>query len=114
MKSFKKGKTNILKPTLIKDYLGVDLYTGGKKNRQKIHIIVAKAFIPNPLKKPEVNHDDGNKFNCYVGNLFWATKSETKQQIRADYATGNYSIRALARKYGYSHKTVWNIVHEEG
>ena len=37
---------------------------------------------------------------------------EIRAQIRADYATGSYSLRALARKYGCDLKTVRRIVNE--
>lgn len=41
-----------------------------------IHVLVAKCFISNPLKKPCVNHIDGNKSNNNVSNLEWVTHSE--------------------------------------
>ena len=44
-----------------------------------VHILVAKMFIPNSEGKPEVNHDDGHKMNCYVGNLYWSTRAENQQ-----------------------------------
>jgi len=50
----------------------------GKSNRklEKTHRIIAKAFIPNPLNKEQVNHKDGNKSNNDICNLEWATRSE--------------------------------------
>lgn len=37
---------------------------------------------------------------------------ETKQRIRADWATGNFTKTQLARKYGYCLSTICNIVNE--
>jgi len=48
----------------------------GIKGRKKIHILVAKLFIPNPENKRCVNHIDGDKTNNCLSNLEWNTHSE--------------------------------------
>lgn len=51
----------------------------GKSKSEYIHILVAKAFIPNPEKKYTVNHKDGDKHNNRVENLEWNTYSENNK-----------------------------------
>lgn len=60
-------------------YLNVCLRKSGKGKTEKVHRIVAKAFIPNPENKPQVNHIDGNKKNNCADNLEWVTNSENKK-----------------------------------
>lgn len=56
-----------------------------KEKNLRLHRLVAEAFIPNPENKPEVNHEDGNKENCCVSNLYWTTRSENQKHA---YKTG--------------------------
>lgn len=55
----------------------------GKKGKgtgtYSLHRHVAELFIPNPFKKPLVNHKDGKKYNPRASNLEWATHAENSQ-----------------------------------
>ena len=54
----------------------VHLVANGNSKLVVIHRLVAKAFIPNPQNKAQVNHIDGNKKNNNVRNLEWCTNQE--------------------------------------
>ena len=69
----KNPNDNFVNGTMSNDYYTIYV---GIKSRQKIHILVAKLFIPNPENKKCVNHIDGNKINNCVSNLEWNTHSE--------------------------------------
>ena len=68
----------------------INLYDGEKFRYFQVHRLVAEAFIPNPDKKPVIDHLDGNKKNNCVSNLEWVTIAENNQRA---YETG------LKRRY---------------
>ena len=105
-----------------------------------VHRLVARAFVPNPLDLPEVNHLDGDKANNLFTNLEWTTrsgnnkhafdiglrkakplygdashfsklKSEDVLEIRRTYKKGNGT--ALAKKYGISLSHLSDIVYRK-
>lgn len=63
-------------------YLRIRLVRGGRDITQRVHTLVARAFIPNPNEYDTVNHIDGDKTNNNVENLEWADR---KQQMRHAY-----------------------------
>ena len=69
-----------LKPSLNgRGYLHVKIRYNGKRHTLVVHRLVAKAFLPNPANKPQVNHIDGNKLNNRLDNLEFATAKENIQ-----------------------------------
>jgi len=62
-----------LKPVLMSTGYYYVRLTG--KNRL-VHRLVAEAFLPDFLEKPQVNHKDGNKLNNQLSNLEMATAKE--------------------------------------
>lgn len=60
-------------------YLTVSLWKNNTGKTLHVHRLVAEAFIPNPLNKPEVNHIDADKTNANVRNLEWCTREENIQ-----------------------------------
>lgn len=108
-------------------YIGVT-FNGIQKN-YLIHRLVAEAFLPNPLKKPQVNHIDGDKSNNNVRNLEWVTASENmihKANILKSPTSDRFliqevvcvetgerfsSISEAARRYNVSQPQISSVVH---
>lgn len=66
-----------LTPTVGSDgYMQVQYKTSeGKSHHNRVHIILAHCFIPNPNGYKYVNHIDSNKLNNDLENLEWCTNS---------------------------------------
>ena len=70
-----KGKS--IKTRINNDgYAEIRLSIEGKTKTTFLHIILAKAFIPNPENKSEINHLNGIKTDNRLKNLEWVTHSE--------------------------------------
>jgi len=81
-------------------YLHVKLCKYGQCKHHLVHRLVGMAFLPEPNKKLQINHIDGNKLNNCVTNLEWATSKENMAHawqtglINADHMQGSRHPKA--------------------
>lgn len=140
VKSFRGGRTKILRETKVNGYITSGLYDKNSNMKTwRNHVLVALHFIPNPENKHFVNHIDGDKTNNRVENLEWVTQQEnvrhawanglskavcgaqnatakfTEEQIkfiRENYIPydKNFSGTALAKKFNVHSETIGKII----
>lgn len=79
-----RNEPRILKPFICSNegnrtgYLYVEL----RGQKQRVHRLVALAFLENPEDKPVVHHIDGNPLNNTLENLTYATYAENAQEYQ--------------------------------
>ena len=66
-------------------YRAVALWKDSTSQRYTLHTLVAQAYLPNPLCKPQINHIDGNKLNNDPDNLEWV---EVVDNVRHAFSMG--------------------------
>lgn len=127
----------ILKTNFSHGYERVGLMIDGTQRTYFIHRLVAKAFIPNPENKPEVNHINGDKSCNYDFNLEWCTRTENQihaakngltnanhnnvRRISEDQVIricemledNKLNQKEIARRVGCSRHSVFNILHKK-
>ena len=92
-------------------FVGIDGYyhiryktIGDKYHENRLHVIYARCFIPNPNNYRYVNHIDSNKLNNSLDNLEWCTNS---QNVKHGWDSGNRthknntSVSAYDLKHNY-------------
>lgn len=86
----------------------------------KVHRLVALAFIPNPEGKEEINHIDGNKKNNCVSNLEWCSRIENVAHAKNELGVYDkrknrfkkneeIEITKLSQVYGLGYKTIGDL-----
>lgn len=98
-------------------YLRVFLSKNSKKKGFFVHRLVAKAYIPNPEGKAQVNHKDGDKKNNHVSNLEWTTPEENinhaldtglreLQEFRVDRSLSDDLVHTICRMIGEGYRNI--------
>lgn len=83
------------------DYLQIVLCKSGITKTVMVHRLIAKAFVPNPENKPEVNHKDYNKNNNHYSNLEWNTSRENN--THAMLKPNRKFVSGMKGKFGKQH-----------
>lgn len=73
----KRVKGKMLSQPLCCGYCEISLgrAKNGRRNKQKVHRLVAEAFIPNPNNYPIINHKNEVKTDNRVENIEWCSYS---------------------------------------
>lgn len=139
VRSISSSRGKILKQGINKGgYLHVGLFHKGFASTQKIHRLVAIAFLPNSNFYIAVNHVDGDKKNNCVSNLEWCTNSENTihafkiglmkglkgsnnpmskltevevREIRLLYSTNKFTLLELGSRYNVKYNTISRIIN---
>lgn len=92
------------------EYIMVSLTKNKQVENCLLHVLIAKAFIPNHENLPVVHHKDDDKTNSCVWNLIWVTHSEN---TKLAYQSGtmkrrngheNFNSRLTAEQVRYIRK----------
>lgn len=93
----KRRRERILRQKVTRcGYLNISLFLNKIHKECPAHVLVAKAFIPNPKNKPQVNHKFGDKKDNRASSLEWMTAKENSNHaisIGIDSVVGEHNGR---------------------
>ena len=100
----------ILKPGPIgRGYFQMGLRKEGKTHRPLLHRLVAKAFVPNPLNLPEVNHK-GRKSDNRAIKLEWKSiRGHKLDAVRREQGGDGVNLCKRTGKYKAKYNPKPNI-----
>ena len=76
--STKRGQPRKLKTHWHGGYRCLTDSCPGKYKNQKVHKLIALAFLPNPENLPYACHRDDNKSHNYLSNIYWGTPTTNR------------------------------------
>jgi hypothetical protein len=93
-----RGPRAMLIPAITQGYKHVSLSIGSVVKTRRVHILVAEAFLgPSPFDGALCAHNDGDKDNCRLSNLRWASYVENMAD-RGRHFTRVYGSRVFGAK----------------
>lgn len=137
-KGWRLTKEKIVIGTPRDGYMVIHMKKLGVRKQIDIHVLVARAFIPNPDNLPEVNHKNAIRNDNRAENLEWVTRQGNVQhalkmgllkpvhgekhrsaklteeqviQIRYLYNSKQHSQTELSKMFGVNRYSIGDIVH---
>lgn len=88
-------------------YYQCSLWKNNKEKRVLVHRAVARAFVPNPDNKPQVNHVNKDIFDNMADNLEWVTVSENHQHAWDNGREYTYPTLGMKTSLASKHRYVY-------
>jgi hypothetical protein len=105
-------------PTVQNGRWSLSFREGDKQQHRAVHVLVARAFVPNPNGHKSVAFKDGDVLNVKAENLEWVPRrdvpfgckldADKASEIRRRLKAGERG-NALAVEYGVSDETISRI-----
>ena len=112
------SRGRLLKLPKLQGYPKVKFWNGNYVDSVSVHRLVAKAFLPNPENKPEVDHINTVRDDNRAENLRWVTTKENlnnpltkkkfsevrKGRVESEEWRRNKSLARIGKKYALGYR----------